>query len=288
MLHLYIPQRIVLIFIVAIILILSGCGAEEEAWMEAKEADTIESYEEFLEEYPEGEFAELAMEAIDWKNAQETHTSKSYRLFIIRHPQGEYTEEARIIKEDLSWDSYFRGRRLCLERTKEYLNNFPHGIYSDQAMLEKEMLELVSIIEIVASGQGVKESAGYNLEDSGINKIILLNSINELHRWSRKIPESWLALSVYETSLVVVITSTDWVKLEKAEYIFTGDVWRVQHEVDIEVRDAKTGEVIKIGKLKGSDPEEFPANLPAFKDKIRGDPVQYEALEEWLSNIVKP
>jgi hypothetical protein len=63
----------------------------------------VESYEQFLESFPEGEFASQAQarvrelrEAADWQNATRTDTAEAYQEFLNRWPQGRMADEARI------------------------------------------------------------------------------------------------------------------------------------------------------------------------------------------------
>lgn len=82
---------------------LAGCSQRQQAWEEARAANTPESYDQFLAEYPEGEFASQARaraaelrETRDWEKAMATNTLDAYREFVKAHPDGRMSDEARI------------------------------------------------------------------------------------------------------------------------------------------------------------------------------------------------
>jgi hypothetical protein len=83
-------------------LALGGC-ADRREWRNAQAADTIEAYEAYLAQRPQGDYvppaerrlAELR-EQRDWRIATERDTAEAYRAFIDAHPKGRWVSEARI------------------------------------------------------------------------------------------------------------------------------------------------------------------------------------------------
>jgi len=81
---------------------LAACSDLQE-WRSTQRADTIESYEAFLEQYPESQYAPVAqrrltdlIEQRDWLAASEADTADAYRSFINTHPKGRWVREARV------------------------------------------------------------------------------------------------------------------------------------------------------------------------------------------------
>jgi len=81
----------------------SGCSRRQQEWETARRADTVESYQQFLKSFPDGEFASQAQarvrdlqEADDWQNATRADTAEAYQEFLNRYPQGRMADEARI------------------------------------------------------------------------------------------------------------------------------------------------------------------------------------------------
>lgn len=92
-----------LFFVAAVAgVILSGCG-ELQDWRSTERANTIESYEAFLEQHPDSQYAPVAqrrltdlIEQRDWLLATERDTAEAYRNFINTHPKGRWLREARV------------------------------------------------------------------------------------------------------------------------------------------------------------------------------------------------
>lgn len=81
---------------------LAACS-DLQQWRSTQQADTIESYEAFLEQHPESQYAPVAqrrlgdlIEQRDWLSASEVDTAEAYRNFINTHPKGRWVREARV------------------------------------------------------------------------------------------------------------------------------------------------------------------------------------------------
>lgn len=72
-----------------IILLLSSCDSSKKDWERAEKANTIESYEQFLEKHPENQVRGLALqkiEQLEWERACKIGTLESYRDFCEKYP----------------------------------------------------------------------------------------------------------------------------------------------------------------------------------------------------------
>jgi hypothetical protein len=90
----------------------SGCSREKQRWRSAQAADSVESYELFLEQHPDGALAtqarariEQLIEERDWQLASRADTADAYRRFLTQHPKGKWSQEARIRLENFSLES---------------------------------------------------------------------------------------------------------------------------------------------------------------------------------------
>src|SRR5271167_3587427 len=88
---------------------LSGCSRQQSDWQKARETNTPEAYEQFLKNYPSGEFAAQAQarakglhEERDWQKARDADTLEAYQAFLKQYPEGKWTEEARIRVENFT------------------------------------------------------------------------------------------------------------------------------------------------------------------------------------------
>jgi cell division septation protein DedD len=85
------------------LLLIAGCSRERIDWKSAEAADTIQSYNRFLERHPDSELAPQARarmaqltEDKDWQRAVAANTVAAYEAFLQRHSAGKWAEEARI------------------------------------------------------------------------------------------------------------------------------------------------------------------------------------------------
>ena len=102
-------QKALLAFCCALLIGLSGCSRQQSDWQKTREANSAESYEQFLKKYPSGEFTAQAQarlkelyEERDWQKARDSDTADAYQAFLKQYPEGRWTEEARIRVENFT------------------------------------------------------------------------------------------------------------------------------------------------------------------------------------------
>jgi hypothetical protein len=96
------PRALVTLFAVPL-LVLCGCSRERSDWRSAQAADTSESYEQFIAEYPDSTLIATARERLeqlaeekDWRSAAAVDTTEAYQQFLAQHPSGKWAREAQI------------------------------------------------------------------------------------------------------------------------------------------------------------------------------------------------
>jgi cell division protein FtsN len=102
-------SKTVLVLCCAVVLGLAGCSRQQSDWEKARAANSAEAYEQFLKNYPNGEFAAQAQARVkelyeerDWQKARDTDTPEAYQAFLKQYPEGKWTEEARIRVENFT------------------------------------------------------------------------------------------------------------------------------------------------------------------------------------------
>ena len=94
---------------------ISNARSDLNAWQEAKAANSIAAYQQYLRQYPKGDFHELAQqrltrleaeekELLDWQKASKQNTATAYRAFIQNHPNSDYRDLAELRLGDLRPD----------------------------------------------------------------------------------------------------------------------------------------------------------------------------------------
>ena len=122
-----------------------------EKWAEVQRNGTTEAYQAFLDEYPEGRFADLAYQAIHkqeddalWATAKAGNSQDSYETYIKSMPRGAYvtkaTETLVKIEEDKSfWEAAAEANSV--EGYNAYLKNTPNGFNKVKATANLRVLQ---------------------------------------------------------------------------------------------------------------------------------------------------
>jgi hypothetical protein len=134
-------------------------------------------------------------------------------------------------------------------------------------------------------GQGIPEAAAYNPDLPGPHRIYIIslsdsNEYDETKYWNISIPPGWLATSINDTELVVVVKQRE-VDLGSQQY--TGQITsvkRVQYILEVKVVAARSGTTLASTVLEGSLPSGFPQVTNT--SKISGDHVSFDSLVNWL------
>jgi cell division protein FtsN len=95
--------------VLGVALAAAGCSRQQGDWDKARTANNLESYEQFVKKYPNGDFTAQAQARIkeleeerDWQKARDADTPDAYQAFLKQYPEGKWTEEARIRIENFS------------------------------------------------------------------------------------------------------------------------------------------------------------------------------------------
>jgi cell division septation protein DedD len=82
---------------------MAGCSRERGDWRSAQAADTVESYQQFIDEHPDSSHVATARERLqqlgedkDWRAAAELDTLEAYQQFVAQHPSGRWAKEAQV------------------------------------------------------------------------------------------------------------------------------------------------------------------------------------------------
>jgi len=86
---------------VAALTFLANCASIESHWEAARSTDTIQSYEEFIRQYPGEDLTNQARirlnqlyEQRNWKDTSSKNTIQAYEDFLREYPHGTFAEEA--------------------------------------------------------------------------------------------------------------------------------------------------------------------------------------------------
>ena len=129
-------------FILIAILILS-CSSESSEWEKILEQNSEESYLEFLNKYPDGQFAPAAKDSlvsIDFNNAILANTQKAYEDFLQKYPDSKFSS---VLLDSIENKEYESARKEnTIEAYSNYIKNYPNGKYIVYANKEIDEITL--------------------------------------------------------------------------------------------------------------------------------------------------
>ena len=85
--------------ILAILLVSMGCSTTNIDWEEARNVDTIKSYQHYLQKHPNSPFSEQAqikLETFFYEMAKEDGTVIGYSKYLAKNRHGTHTEDIRV------------------------------------------------------------------------------------------------------------------------------------------------------------------------------------------------
>ena len=137
----------------------------------------------------------------------------------------------------------------------------------------------------VCDGYGVDQAAAYS-DGAGYHPVVLLDSSGDKHSWTTGILAEWCPASVADNELVICVGEERKEVVEVCVYVDGSDITRYEYSLDVELREAKTGETVASHTLY-SRPRSCRDEERRSTTKL-GSPVSLQKLEDWLEPYVLP
>lgn len=158
---------------------LTGCDRTESDWLKARQANTIQAYNEFLAKHPEGQRvkeAKSAIEELDWANARQANTEESYRAFLDQRKESRFAPEALEQLASLRFDPVIKTKSLVAYR--EYAHEFV-GTAPGKQM--QDLLDKIGkALELLEQTQQNVTSVHINASPSRGSSFIVLGDQNRM------------------------------------------------------------------------------------------------------------
>jgi len=147
------------VFLFTALFTLSACTDED--WEQAKNDNTLESYERYLDENPDGKFVDAANDKVDffltdlanWELAVKENTIISYKKYMDENPDGLNIDSAKHkikgFEADIQADSDAWEKAQSKESFwsyNDYITWFPSGNYIDEAK-EKQKKIFIELLD---------------------------------------------------------------------------------------------------------------------------------------------
>jgi HEAT repeat protein len=144
--------------LVAVVVLAVGCAtAMKGDWQEAESANTVEAYEEFLKNHPEGELADKArsrLERMYFEKAQAKDTITDYEKFLKQYPKGDYADKAKEKIMELRFKE--TAKKDNISAYQKFLKSYPKGPFSEKALSRIKELTKKEQIKALHSAKTVR------------------------------------------------------------------------------------------------------------------------------------
>ena len=172
-----------IVFLLLFAILLYSCSNNDKSWETTVEANTIEAYQIYIKENPEGEHFKLAntkldslvleKDASDFQKAFDENTSEAILKYKEEHPAGAYLsnadEKLKILLEKEKWVEV--ENKKSVKEFYDYLQEYPNNKYYYRAkfltdsILKTEFEDKYSAItdffEVVAKDQSFNTLSKY-------------------------------------------------------------------------------------------------------------------------------
>jgi WD40 repeat protein len=160
-----------------------------------------------------------------------------------------------------------------------------------------------TISPFVVSGQGVPDAGLYNPDEPGPHHVVLLTRSGTAYTgclsytddcskngdWNNVLPNGWSPTSLNGAEIVVLLGPEREVMGGSQSYMGPDGVpfyvTAYFYEVDVELREVRSGHTLATLTFRASGPTNFPDVIP-YTTRLEGSHFQYASLEEWLCPYV--
>lgn len=124
-----------LIFILTVLLFSTACFAQKNKWKKAQKINTIESYQEFVRNYPSSQFigdAKQSLIELEFEKALKKNTVEGYNYFLRNYGENKYTEVIKNSLMILDFDNACKKNTVSVYQ--EFIEKYPNSdTYSEAA-----------------------------------------------------------------------------------------------------------------------------------------------------------
>lgn len=139
-------------------LLILACDNGKKDYEKTQQANTIQTYEEFIQKHPDSKFVEDAKEKLDslrYEMVTSKDNADAYEDFIKKHPDSKYVSKANNILDSLRFSKV--ESIDSLEIYLSFLENYPHSAFTDKA---KHRIEELAFYRVKKKDE-IKEYQGF-------------------------------------------------------------------------------------------------------------------------------
>ncbi len=136
---------------------LVACNSTESDWQQATTANTVASYQQFLQQHPNGPHSQDAHARLQqlqdeqaWMAAQNANSAEGFQQYLQNQPNGAHAQEARERLNGLERAAAWKAAQA--EGTpgamQQFLQKYPEGPEADQARAQLQQLNNQYVAEL--------------------------------------------------------------------------------------------------------------------------------------------
>jgi hypothetical protein len=189
----------------AVALVVAGltcaCSSVDSDWQTATTANTVASYQQFLQQHPTGEHADDAKARLQhlqdeqaWTGALTANTADAYQSYLQSQPNGAHAQEAHDKITELARASAWKTAQSqnTPAALQQFLQQYPTGAESDQARAQlRQLLQYtvdVGSYPSAAAAQQAQTRIEHRYASVVPNLEVVAPSGNDKHRHLRSQP----------------------------------------------------------------------------------------------------
>jgi len=114
------------------VLIIIGCASQKKMFNDAKEENSINGYQIFLQKYPEGKFSAEAQDnliSLEYNKAKTINTIDAYGDFLKNYPNCKYSTDAK--KNIINIEFEKVKKQNSIAAYEKFLNKYPNSEHTD-------------------------------------------------------------------------------------------------------------------------------------------------------------
>ena len=126
-------------FTVLALLILGACSNDKKNWLEAKQLNSIQAYEDFIANNPESEFFDSAtyfIEELSFRESLNENTDSAYNNFIKQFPNSEFCDSVYVLLEKLEFENTLESNSILSYIS--FIKEFPESRFLEALQLKNE------------------------------------------------------------------------------------------------------------------------------------------------------
>ncbi len=134
------------------VVLLIRCGDHSEEYKQAKEKNTIEAYQAFVNEFGSDTYADSArqqIQRIEYTNLAFLNKIEGYESFLVKYPGGVYSDSAKARIYELAFDEAKKAGSIT--KLEAYQEQYPQSPFSGQVD------SLVKVLRYEMSDAGIKK-----------------------------------------------------------------------------------------------------------------------------------